>query len=83
MGLEELSRRYLGRVCFYCPMDIQRTLQFDREEIFARAEKMVRLLSTAEGGFIAKTYPQPRAIGMSDEYLQNVTDAFKAVKCLK
>lgn len=77
MGIEELSRRYRGRVCFYCPLDIQRTLDLSREEIFKKAEGMIRMFSTPEGGFIAKTYPQPKAIGMTDEYLKNLTDAFK------
>lgn len=77
MGIEELARRYRGRICFYCPLDIQRTLDLNREEIFKKAKQMIKMFSTPEGGFIAKTYPQPRAIGMTDEYLKNLTDAFK------
>lgn len=77
MGIEELSRRYRGRICFFCPLDIQRTWKMDREEIFQRAEQMIQMFVTPEGGFIAKTYPQPQAIGMSDEYLANLADAFK------
>ena len=79
MGLSNLSARYRGRVCFFCPMDIQRTLNMTREQLFERARIMKDALSTEHGGFIAKLYPQPLACFMSDEYLQNVTDAFKAV----
>jgi len=79
MGLENLSRRYRGRICFYCPMDIQRTLEMDREPLFQRARERKAAFSTEHGGFIAKMYPAPRACLMTDEYLQNDTDAFKAV----
>lgn len=78
MGLAELSRRFQGRVCFYCPIDIQRTLSFSNAEIVARVDQTVRALGMPQGGFIAKTYPQPRAVGMTDVYLKTMTDAFKA-----
>lgn len=59
MGIEEISRRYKGRICFFCPLDIQRTLSLNREELFQKAEQMIRLFSTQNGGFIAKAYPRP------------------------
>lgn len=77
MGIEEISRRYKGRICFFCPLDIQRTLSLNREELFQKAEQMIRLFSTQNGGFIAKAYPQPRSIGITDKYLKDTADAFK------
>lgn len=77
MGIWELSKRYRGRVCFYCPLDIQRTLTMNRTQIDERVEEMIQAFATPHGGFIAKTYPQPRAIGMTDEYLRMMTDSFK------
>ncbi len=79
MGIDKLSKRYKGHVCFFCPMDIQRTLNMNREQLFERARIMKEAFSTEHGGFIAKLYPQPLACLMTDEYLQNVSDAFKAV----
>lgn len=77
MGIWNLSERYKDRVCFYCPLDIQRTLQMNQEEIEDRVKEMIRAFASEKGGFIAKTYPQPRAINISDTYMQTMTDAFK------
>ena len=80
MGIWELSKRYKGRVCFYCPLDIQRTLELDENGITERVNEMIKAFMTDKGGFIAKTYPQPRAVGMSDNYLRIMTNAFKNYK---
>lgn len=77
MGIRNISERYKGRVCFYCPLDIQRTLDLSKEEIEDRVREMIDCFSTEHGGYIAKTYPQPRAVKMTDEYLKIMTDAFK------
>jgi len=77
MGLRKLSERYKGRICFYCPLDIQRTIDFSKEEIEERVREMIDCFATEHGGYIAKTYPQPRAVKMTDEYLKFMTDAFK------
>lgn len=76
MGLEILSERFRGKVCFFCPPDLQTTIDFDRQQLFERCDRMVRLLSTEKGGFMAKTYPQPKAVHITDEYMQNLTDGF-------
>lgn len=77
MGIWNLSERYKGRICFFCPLDIQRTLDMNQLEIEERVKEMIKAFSNEKGGFIAKTYPQPKAIKMSDEYLRIMTDAFK------
>lgn len=41
---------------------------------------MVKCLNTPKGGFMAKTYPQPDAIQITDEYMKNMTDAFKTIE---
>ena len=78
MGLELLSERFRGKVCFFCPADIQRTIDMTREELFDRCDEMVRLLSTEHGGFMAKTYPQPESIHITHTYMKNMTDGFAA-----
>ena len=78
MGLEVLSERFRGKVCFFCPVDIQRTIDFDREQLFQRCDDMVRLLGTEHGGFMAKTYPQPEAVHITHAYMQNMADGFAA-----
>lgn len=83
MGIWNLSERYKGRVCFYCPLDIQRTLQMTQNQIAERVKEMICAFSSEKSGFIAKTYPQPKAIGMSEEYLREMTDAFKNYGSMK
>lgn len=39
MGLELLSERFAGKVCFFCPLDIQTTLQLGREELLPEQKK--------------------------------------------
>ena len=39
---------------------------------------MVEYLATPQGGFMAKTYPQPDAIHITDEYMRNMVDGFTA-----
>ena len=77
MGLETLHQ-FAGRVCFFCPMDIQTTGAFTREQAFERTRRMVECLATPAGGFMAKTYPQPDAIHVTNEYMRNMTDGFAA-----
>lgn len=49
-----------------------------REQLFERCDEMVRLLATEHGGFMAKTYPQPNAVHITHEYMQNLADGFAA-----
>lgn len=49
----------------------------ERQGIDERVMEMIAAFASKSGGFIAKTYPQPRAINMSDNYLKMMTDAFK------
>jgi hypothetical protein len=71
-GLEVLAERFGGRAAFWCPVDIQRTLQTrDPQKIRADAKRMIETLGGFGGGFIAGNYPTPQAIGITQE-LQNV-----------
>lgn len=56
--------QFSGRVTYWFPIDIQKTLQTgDEETIRARAREMVRKLGAKGGGFIAKDYPDNHSIG--------------------
>ncbi len=77
MGIDALSERFKGKVCFFCGLDIQTTLDFSKEEIQQRTRYMVEKLATPTGGFMSKTYPQPLAVRMSNQYLKDMTDGFK------
>lgn len=77
MGLETLHQ-FAGKVCFFCSLDIQTSIEYNREQIFEKASQMVKNLATPEGGFMAKTYPQPDAIHITDRYMRDMTEAFAA-----
>ncbi len=57
--------QFSGRVTYWCPVDIQTTLQCgDESTIRAKAREMVRKLAGRGGGFIAKDYPDNHSIGV-------------------
>jgi hypothetical protein len=68
-GIERLAADFGGKVNFWCPVDIQKTLPTgNRELIEAKAKDMLRLFGGYDGGFIAKDYPQYDVIGIKDEW---------------
>ena len=75
-GIDFLAEKYAGRVAFWCPVDIQTTLQTgDRKLIRAEAKAMVEKLGRG-GGFIAKNYPSLDAINVKPEWDQWAYEAF-------
>lgn len=65
LGIEEIGRRYRGRVCFSSLCDIQTTLPFGAdEEVREEARLLLEHWSTPEGGFILSDYGDGRAIGV-------------------
>lgn len=77
-GIDMLSKRFQGRICFLCPVDIQRTLPYGtKEEIEAEAKELIEKLGTPKGGFIASDYANHPAIGVPDEKVFWSYEAFK------
>ncbi len=57
--------QFSGRVTYWCPIDIQTTLQCgDEETIKAKAREMVRKLGGKGGGLITKDYSDNHSIGV-------------------
>lgn len=77
MGLENLGSRFGGRLCFWCPVDIQNTMvKGTIEDVRNYAKKLIDCFATFDGGFIAKWYPSPQAIGHSWEKIQAMAETF-------
>jgi len=75
-GIDALAK-YAGRVTYWCPVDIQRTLQSGNEEtIRAKAREMVEKLGAPGGGFIAKDYPDEFSIGADPRWQQWAYETF-------
>lgn len=83
MGLEELSRRFGGRLCFWCPVDIQQTMvRGSLDDIRDYARRLIDAFGRFNGGFIAKWYPSPDAIGHSRERIEAMAEAFVKYGCM-
>ena len=77
MGIDWLSERFSGRLCFWNPIDIQTTiLSNDPAAIEDEAHHQVWAFGRHGGGFMVKAYQQPNAIGISAEASQAQYDAF-------
>jgi len=78
MGVDELARRYGGRICFFCPVDIQTTLiKPNLPAVEEKARHLLRAFGRYNGGFMAKTYPQPEAISIPEENTAYMCEVFK------
>ncbi len=70
-GIDVLAQWH-GEITFWCPVDIQKTLQTrDERQIVEDARRMIEKLGGPEGGFIAGYYEDNASIGL-DPYWQDV-----------
>ena len=70
-GLDVLAS-FHGQITFWCPVDIQKTLQTrDEAAIAAEARELIEKLGGTDGGFIAGYYRDNVSIGL-DPYWQEV-----------
>jgi uroporphyrinogen decarboxylase len=77
MGLELLGRRFSGRITFFAPVDIQKTMIYGTlDDIRAYCRQMVRLLGRPEGGFIPRWYTDPAGAGHRTEAIAAMCDEF-------
>ncbi len=77
LGIEEIGRRYRGRICFLSLCDIQMTLPFGTEDDIRReAALLLEHWSTPDGGFILGDYGDGVAIGVSDRRKRVMLEAF-------
>lgn len=80
MGVENLASRFGGRLCFWCPVDIQQTMvKGSIEDIRDYARLLTRALGRFSGGFISKWYPAPDAVAHTQEKITAMAEAF--VQC--
>lgn len=77
MGVEKLANRFGGRICFWCPVDIQQTMvKGTLKDIRSYAKHLIDSFGRFKGGFISKWYPSPEAIGHSRERINAMAEAF-------
>ena len=77
MGLELLSRRFGGRITFYAPVDIQKTMIYGSlDDVRAYCRQMVSLLGRPGGGFIPRWYTDPAGAGHQREKINAMCEEF-------
>ena len=76
-GVDNLARDFGGRVNFWCPVDIQRSLQArDAATIESAARELVAKLGCYGGGFIAGYYGDNAGIGLDRQWQEIACRAF-------
>ncbi len=77
MGMERLAKLFGGRLCFWCPVDIQKTMvKGSVEDVQNYAKRLIDTLGKFNGGFIAKWYGSPEAVGHSKEKIDAMAKTF-------
>lgn len=77
MGIDWLGENYGGKLCFWNPVDIQKTLPTgDLALIEEEAHRQVWRLGNFGGGFMVKSYQQPMSIRISQEASEAQYQAF-------
>jgi len=80
MGLELLGERFGGRITFFAPVDIQKTMATGTlAEIRAYCRSMARLLGRPEGGFIPRWYSDPTGAGHRPEAIDAMCAEFLSI----
>ena len=78
LGINRLGKIFGGKICFFCPVDIQKSLQMkNSERIREIAKQMIKELGGFNGGFMAKEYPQLEAVNISQEKVEITYEIFE------
>jgi len=77
MGVENLAEQFGGRLCFWCPVDIQNTMvKGTLQDVEQYARKLIEYFGAYDGGFMCKWYGSPAAVGHSQEKINAMSGAF-------
>ncbi len=77
MGVERLAELFGGRLCFWCPVDIQNTMvKGTGEDVRNYAKYLIESFGKFNGGFVAKWYGSPEAVGHTREKIEAMSEAF-------
>ena len=80
-GIEELGRRFGGKICFLTTADIQATMPSgDLDAVRAEVRQLVEHWSTPKGGLIVFNYGMEDAIGTTVEATEVMFEEFDNLK---
>ncbi len=77
-GIDNLAaNQELGKITFWCPVDIQKVLQTRDEKVIRdKSKEMMDKLWKGRGGFIAGIYPDNPSIGLEPKWQECACDEF-------
>ena len=77
MGLDLLSRRFKGRIAFWCPVDIQTVMcHGSLDDIRRYCRDLCAKLGSPKGGFLPKWYGDPKGAGHRQEAIDAMCEEF-------
>ncbi len=78
MGLDELNSAVGGRLAFWCPVDVQKTMvQGSVQDIRDYVGKLINTVGSYNGGLISMAYSTPEACGHTPEKTAAMCEAFR------
>ncbi len=78
IGLEALNEQAGGRLAFWCPVDVQKTMvDGGPEEVRSYVKRMLDTLGSHNGGLISMSYGSPDACGHTKENIDAMCGAFR------
>ena len=77
-GLENLDAAVGGKLAFWCPVDVQKTMvNGSVDDIRAYVKRMMATVGNHRGGLCSMAYSQPEAVGHSPEKTAAMCAAFR------
>ncbi len=81
MGLENLDVKVGGKLAFWCPVDIQKTMvEGSNEDIRAYVRRIRNTVGNHNGGMISMAYSTPASVGHTLEKTEAMCDEFRKLK---
>jgi uroporphyrinogen decarboxylase len=78
IGLKILGKALGGKIAFWCPVDIQKTMvDGSIEDIQKYVKRMIEALGSHNGGLVSMAYTTPDAVGHTPEKIAAMCKAFR------
>jgi len=78
MGLENLDQKVGGKLAFWCPVDIQKTMiDGSIEDVVSYVKRMIATLGNHQGGLVSMAYSTPESVHHTPEKLAAMSEAFR------
>lgn len=83
MGLEKIDAEAGGKLAYWCPVDVQKTMvDGSLEDIENYVKRMILTLGGHNGGLISMSYTSPQAVGHTPEKIARMCEAFRKYEML-